>query len=736
MSGSINGGKYLGSGLGSFDLNVDKSAINGNQKSSDAINTSRSHKGAEIVSIDSDGNAMSHAASIKEGVFTKPKATSSGLIAVDNLSSSSAKVDKTKPLAIDASIASAFGAKVAILVDEKDKTAIIGQDKNTAAADFLNSPTAKKVDAAYTIAGDDNFVNKKMASNSINTLSANYRNTAQVSSNVNLLKDGQVKTGMNSLIGQLNTLSANTTELETQIKNRNSKYSTDIAKPQDRLNKANQAWDNANQAESGKVNQASENVREAQYPGVHQTENALSNAKQMVNDGKSYLQKASQDVASAQGQVNRLEDLKENARGLQTENRQLDVNNKQIQSNMMSYMVDRRSQLSSFASTLNSKAQYYESLAAQESRKQPAPQGDIHNDPMSGGGQPTGGGNNIHSDPMNGGSKPTGGSSVTNDPFGNKPTPSSGNNIHNDPMSGGSKPTNGSNVAKDPFASKSVPSSGSNIHNDPMSGGSKPSGGNDIHSDPMSGGSSNVSYRNEGLLNDYRTKASETRQDAMSMDIRAKGLSNAMEKARTYGIESPAFRNAVNSIDDDRQYNSYGYVFDQKDSKFFTDERSERALIKNNFIQPYDENSNRMNRNNQTINAAANEYKSNIDGANARLVDAKVNESQASGNLAGAQSSVTQYSADLQKINSSPAKPDSNPQVKSAKSALDKAQKHMDDTVGEKAPLTKEKNTSQGVVDQINSDYKNDSDSLNQKVNANSQAAQQKINETKKSLGI
>jgi hypothetical protein len=60
----------------------------------------------------------------------------------------------------------------------------------------------------------------------------------------------------------------------------------------------------------------------------------------------------------------------------------------------------------------------------------------------------------------------------------------------------------------------------------------------------------------------------------------------------------------------------------------------------------------------------------------------------------------------------------------------------MDDTVGEKAPLTKEKNSAQGVVDQINSDYKNDSDSLNQKVTANSQSAQQKINETKKALGI
>ena len=719
MSGVVNGGQYLGGMTGNFDLKVDKSALNGNQKTSDAISTSKSHGGAEIVSIDSEGNAQVHSASIKAGVFSKPKATASGLVTVDNLSTSS-KPSKSSPLVIDLNIANAFGASVAVLSDEKGKTQVIGKDKNSAAAEFLNSPTAKKVDAAYTISGDDNFVNKKMASNSINTLSSNYRNTAQVSSNINLLKDGQVKTSMNSLIGQLNTLSSNTTELETQIKNRTSKYNTDIVKPQEKLNKANQAWDNANQAEGKKVEQASENLREAQYPGVHQTENALSNAQQMVNDGKGYLQKAVQETSNAQGQVDRLEGLKETVQGLQANIKILGQDNNQIAQNMMNYMVDRRSQLSSLASTLNSKAQYYETLAAQEARKQPAPQGDIHSDPMSGGNQPTSGGNNIHSDPMSGGSKPTGGNSVNGDPF-----------------SGGSKPKPSNTVNNDPFSGKPSTTTGNSVNNDPFSG--KPSGGNNnnVHGDPFSGGgSSNTNYRNEGLLNDYRTKASETRQDAMSMDVRAKGLSNAIDKASRYGIESSSFRNAVNSIDDNRQYNSYGYVFDQKDSKFFTDERSERALIKNNFIQPYDANTTEMYNNGRTIDANVSEYKRNIDGANSRLNDAKVNESQASGNLMGAQAAVTQYTAELQRINSTPAQPDSNSQVKSAKKLLDGARNHMENTVGEKAPLTKDQVSAQGIVDKINSDYKNDSDSLNQKVNANSQAAQQKINETKKSLGI
>lgn len=714
MSGLVNGGKYLGGMTGNFDLKVDKSALKGNQKTSDAISTSKSHGGAEIISIDSEGNAQVHSASVKEGVFSKPKATASGLVTVDNLSTSS-KPSKSSPLVIDLNIANAFGASVAVLSDEKGKTQVIGKDKNTAAAEFLNSPTAKKVDAAYTLAGDDNFVNKKMASNSINTLSANYRNTAQVTSNIGLLKDGQVKTSMNSLIGQLNTLSANTTELETQIKNRTSKYNTDIVKPQEKLNKANQAWDTANQAEGKKVEQASENLREAQYPGVHQTENALSNAQQMVSDGKGYLQKAVQETSNAQSQVDRLEGLKEDVQALQMDIKLLTQDNNEIEQNMMNYMVNRRSQLSSFASTLNSKAQYYETLAAQEARKQPAPQGDVHNDPFNSG-------------------KPTGGNSVNGDPFSGKPSTTAGNSVNSDPFSGGSKPKPSNSVNNDPFSGKPA-TTGNSVNNDPFSG--KPSGNNNVHSDPFSGGgSSNTNYRNEGLLNEYRNKASETRQDAMSVDIRAKGLSNAIDKARNYGLDSQQFRKAVSSIDDNRQYSSYGYVFDQKDSKFFTDERSERSLIKNNFIQPYDDNTSKMYNNGRIIDAKVSEYKRNIDGANARLNDAKVNEAQASGNLMGAQSAVTQYTSELQRINSNPPQPDSNSQVKSAKKLLDGAINHMENTVGEKAPLTKDKVSAQAIVDKINSDYKNDSDNLNQKVSANSQAAQQKINETKKSLGI
>ena len=652
MSGSINGGSYLGSGLGSFDLKVEKGAVAGNQKASDAINTGKNNKGAEIISIDAEGNAQVHKASIKEGTFTKPKATASGLITVDNLSTT-AKTDKTKPLAIDSNIASVFGAKVAILSDEKSGTAVIGQNKQTVAAEYLSNPTAKKVDAAYIVAGDDNFVNKKLSSNVTNQLSANYRNLPSASSSVSLLKDGQAKTAMTGLIAELNILDKSTTGLEGQVKDRNGKYNTDIAKPQERLNNANQAWSKANDNESSKVDQASEALRETQFPGVHDTEKALGNAKQMVSDGKGYLQNAVANTSKAEGEVNRLENIKERGQALGIENKQLANDNRQIGNNMLSYMVNRADQLNNFKMTLNNKADYFDSLANQESKKQPAPSGAVTNDPFAGGG-----------------SQP--------------------------------KPSNGG-VNSDPFAG----------------GGSKPAG----------------DFRNDGLLQEYRTKARETRGDAMTIDMRVKGLNQAINAARTSGIDSNSFVRSFEALDSGK-YNSYEYVFDSKDRDYFSDPSSDKSVIKNNFLAPISQNLDKIDRNNNTIRNSANEYNGNIGNANKNLQDAKVAESQASGNLSGAQSSVTQYTSELQRINGRPPQADSNPDVKAAKTALDKTVKHKDATVGDNAPLTKEKTTSQGVVDQINGDFKKDISDLNSKISDNSNSAQQKINAAKKTIGI
>ena len=706
--GSFNGGSYLGSGLGSFDLKVEKGAVAGNQKASDAVTTAKNNKGAEIISIDAEGNAQVHKASIKEGTFTKPKATASGLITVDNLSTTS-KTDKTKPLAIDANIASVFGAKVAILSDEKSGTTVIGQNKQTVAAEYLSNPTAKKVDAAYIVAGDDNFVNKKLSSNVTNQLSANYRNLPSASSAVSLLKDGQAKTAMTGLIAELNILDKSTTGLEGQVKDRNAKYNTDIAKPQERLNNANQAWSKANDNESSKVDQASEALRETQFPGVHDTEKALGNAKQMVSDGKGYLQNAVANTSKAEGEVNRLENLKERGQALGIENKQLANDNRQIGNNMLSYMSSRADQLNNFKMTLNSKADYFDSLANQEARKQPAPSGAVTNDPFaSGGSQPKPSTGGVNSDPFAGG--------------GNQPKPSTGG-VNSDPFAGGGKPK---------------PATGG-VNSDPFAGGGsqpKPSTGG-INSDPFAGGGSKPAgdFRNDGLLQEYKTKARETRGDAMTIDMRVKGLNQAINAARTSGIDSNSFVRAVESLDGGK-YNSYEYVFDSKDRDYFSDPSSDKSVIKNNFLSPIAQNLDKIDRNNNTIRNSANEYNGNIGNANKNLQDAKVAESQASGNLAGAQSSVTQYTSELQRINGRPPQPDSNPDVKAAKTALDKTVKHKDATVGDNAPLTKEKTTSQGVVDQINGDFKKDISDLNSKISDNSNSAQQKINAAKKTIGI
>lgn len=711
---SINAGKYLGSGLGSFDVEANKTAAKGKQKASDAVNTAKNTMGADITVFDASGNATVHSVKIDNGVFTKPKPTSSGFLTIENLTSPNGKIDKTKPLAIDPTIAGKLGGTVALFVDEKNNTTVINGDKKTVASNFLDDATASKVDAAYTIAGDDNFVNKKMASNVVADLNANYRNTDNTSKEIALMKDGQVKTGMNALISELKTISANTSELETQSKQRTQKFNTDIAKPQDRLNKANAAWDNANKIEDQKINIASENLREAKFPGVHEKEDQVGEAQQMVSDGKGYLQNAVNKVSEATNEVNKLENLKTKTQGIVEQNKNLEFSNKEIVRDMGNYIVNRKTQLESIKASLNDKASYFDNLAAAESRKPAAPSG----------GTPSNGGTS--SDPFSG-NKPTSGSgSTSGDPFsgggnGSKPT---GGSTSGDPFSGGSggnKPTGGSgSTSGDPF------SGGGN--------GSKPTGSS-TSSDPFS---TNGQYRNDNAVSEYRRRASDIRADASNIDMRIKGLNQVIDQARYGGIESSGFRNAINRLSDNYNYNGYGYVFNEKDDSYnyFKADKSDRGIINRNFIEPYDDNNSQIRQNNAEINKNVAYYKNNIDGANQKLTDAKVAESQASGNLQGAQARLTQLNAELNTINSKPALTEANPNVKKAKTSLDNAIKNKDNTVGANAALTKEKNSAQGAVDSITDSHDKDIKELNSKIASNANQAQQKINETKRNLGL
>ncbi|MBC7473958.1 MAG: hypothetical protein H7263_06670 [Candidatus Sericytochromatia bacterium] len=708
--GAINAGKYLGGWTGDFNVKADKNALKGAQKTTDAVNSAKSTNGAEVTVIDSAGNAAVHSLSVENGTFSHPKATPSGLITIDNLTTG-AKPDKNKPLAIDPGIAGMFGGTAAILTDEKNNVSVIG-NKTEAINNFLVNPTVNKVDAAYNLAGDDNSVSKKMATNVTNKLTANYRDTGSATHDIGLLKEGQAKTNVNTLIADLNVISANTQGLETQRKDRDNKFGTDIAKPQDRLNKDNDSWDSSSTNEANKVNNASENLREAKYPGVHETESTLEKSKNMLNNSKGYLEGAAKEVTEANSNVNHLENLKQTTTNLSNRTQDLKMNNNNIVLDMANYLVNRKDQLSTLKATLNDKAQYFQNIADTEDRKPVAP-----STPPSG---------------------TTGGSSNSADPFA-KPsgsTPTSGSNSA-DPFAKPSSGTKPSSNSADPFAKPSSGNKPSSNSSDPFSngGGSKPSSNS---SDPFSNNTSGVQYKNSNTVNEYRRKANETRSDANSIDMRSQSINKVIREVRAGGMDSYNFRQAVESMPNNNSYSSSGYALESRDSgyNYLNGENSDKAVILNNYVAPYNDNKSTIERNTQVIRSNVSQYENNIDSANQRLQQAKVNESQASGNLSGAQSTVTQVSNDLERIKSRPALDDGNVGVKSAKSALNNAQNHQDNTVGDDAPLTKEKNTAQTVVNDITNSHTNDVKEINSKINDNANSAQQKINATKKNLGI
>ena len=160
---SLNAGSYQGGGLGDFKVKTDKNPLKGNQAASDAVNAAKADAGGELVVIKGSGDATVHNVEVEKGKFTKPKPGPSGLVAVDNLApAGTSPTDKTR-LAIDPKIAGALGGDVALLVDEKNNVGLIGGgDKMAAAAKYLDNPDAKKVNAAYTIAGNDAAVDKKI----------------------------------------------------------------------------------------------------------------------------------------------------------------------------------------------------------------------------------------------------------------------------------------------------------------------------------------------------------------------------------------------------------------------------------------------------------------------------------------------------------------------------------------------------------------------------------------------
>ncbi len=235
-------------------------------------------------------------------------------------------------------------------------------------------------------------------------------------------------------------------------------------------------------------------------------------------------------------------------------------------------------------------------------------------------------------------------------------------------------------------------SGGGSVTDDPFS--NKKSGS--VYDDPFSNGSGG-NYRDEYKITRLESSIRELRSDISDLDSRESSLS------------SLSFRVAVDT--DISQISGWFYNLNTID-----------RLALNRFSTQCQENKNEISNNNSAISNKQHSYNNNIGPARENLSDATTNEARAQGVYSAKESRVNQLSADLQNLKASPIS-DDEPKVKPFFTAHNKALQHQDATVGELAPLTKEKNAAQGVVDGINHDYNVDKRDLENKMKNSSDGA-------------
>ena len=403
-------------------INADKKPIASGLSVDAAIAKAKEHDGAELIVVDSEGKASVHSLSVEDSFWDENKK-----VLLSELDRDPAlKVNSAKtPLAIDNNIAIAFSSQAAFLVDEKNKSTYLGDDvdQTTAAVKlvdsdkFLNQPTQSKVDAAYAIArdaGDERHVDRSLGNQVLNHLQRDYRQTDSAQHDIAFLKDGAVKTQIESLTGELNTLagqeSERVTDLRTELADRTAKYQKDLPQPTAARDKALTAWTTANQQETQKVDAAAHQLREARMPGVYQLEQDLNKSQENSQQLGQTLKTAVTYRSSAESRLRELEQLPVSAENHLRQAGQLEANNRNLYIQVQTYTVvtlnSVRSEIRQTERDL-SQTRY----ALQEERNKPE--------------RPTSGGSN---DPYGKDPFAEGGNNVgTNDPYGKDPFAGGGN---------------------------------------------------------------------------------------------------------------------------------------------------------------------------------------------------------------------------------------------------------------------------------------------------------------------
>jgi hypothetical protein len=160
-------------------------------------------------------------------------------------------------------------------------------------------------------------------------------------------------------------------------------------------------------------------------------------------------------------------------------------------------------------------------------------------------------------------------------------------------------------------------------------------------------------------------------------------------------------------------------------------------VVVNGHADSYKSNMNQISQNNREINQKDSDYKNNINGARNDVSRANSNEETAKANYTSAYANASNLAQKLDNLTNNPI-PDSDSRVKPFFTANNKALDHQEARVGEKAPMTKERNTAQTIVDDINHRFNTDRNNLESKIQNSSDSthskAMQMIKDTRNSL--
>jgi hypothetical protein len=127
-------------------------------------------------------------------------------------------------------------------------------------------------------------------------------------------------------------------------------------------------------------------------------------------------------------------------------------------------------------------------------------------------------------------------------------------------------------------------------------------------------------------------------------------------------------------------------------------------VVVNGFSSQYRSNTNQITQNNNSINEKDSYYRNNINNARSNVRNKTSIENEETSKYNNADTKHSTLSTQLESLMNNPIA-DTDSRVKTFFTTYNKALEHQDARVGDKAPLTKEKNAAQAVVDDINGRY-------------------------------